>query len=95
MGLGPRPRLRWNMPFPPVGLAFSPNLTESLSIYWGNFLKGISPWGIFLYCNYIYNSFQVFLTKKKEGVSIFKVCLCILLYKAAFLLESKVTPSAA
>ena len=47
-------------------------------MYWDDSLEGFSPWGTSY--NYIYNSFLVSLTKKKEGVSIFKGCLSAFYY---------------
>ena len=38
-------------------------------MYWDDSLEDFSPWGTSY--NYIFNSFLVSLTKKKEGVSIF------------------------
>ena len=38
-------------------------------MYWDDSLEGFSPWGTSY--NYIFNSFLVSLTKKKEDVSIF------------------------
>lgn len=62
----------WNVPFPPTGLALSPNYKGRLSFYWDDCLESISSQGSFYIIMTYIIPFWLFSLGEKEDVAIFK-----------------------